>query len=135
MIRQAVFLFVGICLITLSGCESKPASNVQDSAAELTEPFIHSVYFWFKEGVTETQLKTFYEDTEKLREIEVVKALYTGTAAATDRPIVERSYDFAVIVHFENLAGHDAYQQHPIHLSLLEKHRALWERVMVTDIE
>ena len=109
-----------------------PAESV---VAPLENPFIHSVYFWFRDDVTEAQLETFYADTEKLRGIEVVKAMYTGKASSTDRPIVERSYDFAVIVHFENLAGHDAYQQDPIHLALLEKHASLWEKIMITDVE
>ena len=111
------------------------STQVNIGADVLENPFIHSVYFWFKEDVTEAQLATFYADTEKLRDIEVVKAMYTGKASSTDRPIVERSYDFAVIVHFEDLAGHDAYQKDPIHLELLEKHASLWERVMITDVE
>lgn len=129
-------LVVLMVLTFVVACE--PAGQKQqlpDEAVELSNPFIHSVYFWFKEEVTEEQLAVFYADTEKLREIEVVKAFYTGKPANTNRPIVERSYDFAVIVHFEDLAGHDTYQQHPIHLGLLEKHSNLWERVMITDVE
>lgn len=131
-------LFLVCCLIASCERETKVSYATQvalKGEAALKDPFIHSVYFWFKEGTTPEQLETFYADTEKLSEIEVVKALYTGKPASTDRPIVERSYDFAVIVHFEDLAGHDVYQKHPIHLELLEKHASLWERIMITDVE
>lgn len=123
-----------ILLLIIVGCQSQTPSN-ESTEAVLENPFVHSVYFWFKEDMTEEQKEQFYANTEKLREIEVVKALYTGKPANTTRPIVERSYDFAVIVHFENLAAHDVYQQHPIHLALLESGSPYWEKVMITDVE
>lgn len=120
-------LFLAFVLL---GCQTGNSEDID----QLERPFIHSVYFWFKEGVTEEQKEQFFADTEKLRDIEVVQALYTGVPAETTRPIVERSYDFAVIVHFEDLAAHDVYQQHPIHLALLENGATLWEKVMITDV-
>ena len=39
-----------------------------------------------------------------------------------------------LIVHFKDLAAHDVYQQHPIHLALLENGATLWEKVMITDV-
>lgn len=123
-----------LLLVLMVACGSG-APVEQTEQAVLENPFIHSVYFWFKEGVTDEQKEQFYAESEKLRQIEVVKALYTGKPANTTRSTVERSYDFAVVVHFENLAAHDIYQQHPIHLSLLENGSAYWEKVMITDIE
>lgn len=120
-------LFLAFVLL---GCQTGNSEDIDQSE----RPFIHSVYFWFKEGVTEEQKEQFFADTEKLRDIEVVQALYTGVPAETTRPIVERSYDFAVIVHFEDLAAHDVYQQHPIHLALLENGASLWDKVMITDV-
>ncbi|MFT6827054.1 MAG: hypothetical protein ACJAZV_000334 [Roseivirga sp.] len=72
---------------------------------------------------------------EKLRDIDVVLALYTGKPANTTRATVERSYDYAVVAHFKDLAAHDAYQSHPIHQQLLSDFSGLWEKIMVTDIE
>ncbi len=128
-----------LLFIIFSSCESgHHESNDNDGLDESTaidNPFVHTAYFWFNEGVSEDQLSAFYTDTEKLRDIKTVKALYYGKPANTDRPVVEKSYDFAVVVHFENLAGHDTYQQDPIHLALLENHSGLWEKVMVTDVD
>ena len=127
-------LFVLLLLILIFSCQSN-APQHKYSEASLEKPFIHTVYFWFKDDMTIEQKETFYSNVEKLKEIEVVEALYTGTPANTTRPIVERSYDFAVIVHFEDLAAHDVYQQHPIHLALLESGSPFWEKVMITDVE
>lgn len=117
-------------ILILASC----TNGHSDNKNALQNPFVHSVYFWFKEGVSEEQKEQFFADTEKLRDIEVVKAFYTGMPAKTTRPIVERSYDFAVIVHFKDLAAHDVYQEHPIHLALLENGASLWEKVMITDV-
>ncbi len=135
--KPLAFFLTLLVLVTACGPEEKTATGDRQEVelSVLENPFVHSVYFWFKDDVSQEELATFYQDTEKLRDIKAVRAMYTGVPAATDRPIVERSYDFAVIVHFENLAGHDAYQSDAIHLSLLEKHSRLWEKIMITDVE
>ncbi|HEY9117224.1 MAG TPA: Dabb family protein [Roseivirga sp.] len=118
-----------LSLVVFYACESSP----QQLPAE--DPLVHTAYFWFKEGVTDEQIEAFHKRSEELTKIPEVMALYTGKPADTNRPIVERSYDFAVVVHLKDLAAHDAYQQHPIHQKLLTDYSPLWERVMVTDIE
>ena len=127
-------------LIILISCEVKKEVKVEKSdklekTLKRDNVLVHTAYFWFKATATPEQVKAFKEDTERLRDIEQVKALYYGAPAATDRPVVEKSYDFAVVVHFENLAAHDIYQAHDIHQNLLKNHSALWERVMVTDVD
>ena len=82
----------------------------------------------------QNQKDAFIKDTEKLKGISAVKGLFYGAPAATDRAVVEKSYHFAVIVHFDNLEGHDSYQKDQIHLDLLTNHGSIWERVMVTDV-
>lgn len=135
MKRLLLFIALIFVLAACHGSGDVKVSTTEHEAPALENPFIHTVYVWFKEDVTQEQRDQMYADTEALRSIDVVKALYTGKPASTDRPIVERSYDYAIVVHFENLAGHDAYQQHPVHLALLENHASLWEKVMITDVE
>lgn len=121
-----------LIITTLSACQPESDSLRQKA---LDAPFIHTAYFWFKEGASEEQLKSFYARSKELNEIPEVEALFMGKPANTTRPIVERSYDYAVVVHLKDLAAHDAYQQHPIHLKLLSDFSGLWEKVMITDIE
>ena len=128
--KKLLFL---IAIIGFTACDNANQESAQ--IAELDNPFIHTAYFWFKDNVSQERLDAFSASTEKLREIDVVMALYTGKPANTTRPIVERSYDYAVVVHLKDLAAHDAYQKHPIHLKMLADFSDLWEKVMITDIE
>ena len=134
-----LMMIFGVFILSLASCQSHHQNSEDNDGGEhaksLDNPFIHSVYFWFKEGVTQEQLDAFYTDSKQLAEISSVRGYFYGKPAATDRPIVERSYDYAVVVHFEDLAGHDVYQADPIHLNLLKTHSDLWERVMITDID
>ena len=132
-------LGLAILALIFSACESHHDSSSDkdsnDESTALENPFIHTAYFWFKEGASEERKTAMIKDTENLRKIASVKGLFYGSPAATDRPVVEKSYDFAVVVHFEDLTGHDAYQNDQIHLDLLANHSDLWSRVMVTDIK
>lgn len=135
---KRLFTSLLLCFLISScqqGSEASDSTQLEFSDhASLEDPFIHSVYFWFKEGTTEAQIEAFIADTEAFTEIETVKALYSGKPAPSQpRPVVENSYDFSVIIHFEDLAGHDVYQKHPMHLAMIEKHSDIWERVMVLD--
>ena len=125
MKRLIIILFVAI----LYACDSKPSLDQGE------HHLVHTAYFWFEESVTEAQKEAFKASSEELKSIPEVIALYTGKPADTDRPIVERSYDYAVVVLLKDLAAHDAYQQHPIHQKLLADYSPLWQKVMVTDIE
>lgn len=125
-----------LCLIVIAGftaCGNTHQESVKN--AELDQPFIHTAYFWFKDSVSQERIEAFYASAEKLKDIDVVLALYTGKPANTTRTIVERSYDFAVVVHLKNLYDHDQYQNDPIHLQVLADFSDIWEKVMITDIE
>ena len=130
-----LLLFCLFLLVVTSACDSVKTKVEVVSGKEVQSPFIHSVYIWFKDGVTQDQKDAMAEASLKLAEINGVLAVYDGVPAATDRPIVERSYDYALIVHMKDLAAHDAYQVDPIHLNLLKTYSDFWEKVMVTDIE
>jgi hypothetical protein len=128
--KKLLFLVI---LVGFTACGNTHQESVNN--AELDQPFIHTAYFWFKDSVSQERIEAFYASAEKLREIDVVLALYTGKLANTTRAIVERSYDYAVIVHLKDLDAHNAYQSHPIHQQLLSDFSGLWEKIMVTDIE
>jgi hypothetical protein len=46
---------------------------------------------------------------------------------------VDTSYTFSLIIIFEDLAGHDVYQTHPLHLAFLDEFRGLFEKVTIYD--
>jgi hypothetical protein len=95
---------------------------------------IHTVYFWLNEDVDEASAKDFEEGVWSLEAIPSVKRMFVGPAATTpSRDVVDNSFDYALIVWFDDVAGHDAYQDHPIHLEFVEKQGPKFSRVQVYD--
>jgi len=46
--------------------------------------FIHSVYFWLREDLSEQELREFQQGLDSLTKIPDVKQSFIGTPAATD---------------------------------------------------
>ncbi len=95
--------------------------------------FIHSVYFWLKPELTDTEKEQFWAGVRSLTTIESVRHGYVGTPAATDRPIIDRSYSCALIVIFDDDAGHEAYQVHPVHDKFRDECAPFWTKVLIYD--
>lgn len=97
---------------------------------------VHSVYFWLKEDLTANDRAEFFEGLNSLREIDTVREMYVGTPASTaDRPVVERSYDYALAVILDDVAGHDVYQEHEVHGAFVKRFSTFWTRVQIYDAE
>lgn len=95
---------------------------------------IHSVFVWLKADMPAELRASFVEDTKALGKIESVSDIFVGPHAETgERPIVDHSYDIAIIVQYKDLAGHDAYQIDPIHQDYLAKYRAYFEKLQIYD--
>lgn len=95
---------------------------------------IHCVYFWLKADLTADQRAEFQRGVGMLADIDAASAVWIGGPAETpQRPVVDASYDTALICMFPDVAAHDAYQDHPIHHAFIEQCRHLWERVQIYD--
>lgn len=111
--------------------------------AELTEVknakpavpgLVHSVFFWLKEGISPADKSAFLAGVNSLKKISSVKNCYIGPPAPTEaRGVVDNSFSYALIVHFDDVAGHDAYQVDPIHLKFVEEQQDKWTKVVVYD--
>ena len=93
---------------------------------------IHNVYFWLKDNSVNP---SFEEGLALLTTDSNVKSGYYGRPATTDRDVVENSYTYGLVLVFDDLAGHDAYQAGAVHLQFLDGHLDKWEKVVVYDIE
>ena len=113
----------------LAAAEKALATPAKDETA-----FIHTVFFWMKEEVTEEQKADFVKNgMGKLKECPQLYRVFYGPPAGTPREVVDNSYDFAWICHFKSAADQDAYQTEPIHLKFVEDYNHLWEKVQVYD--
>ena len=97
--------------------------------------FIHSVYFWLKDGLTDADREAFLDGVNAMGKIPTVTSFFLGTPAATDRPVIDRSYHYNLVVGFRDLAGHDAYQTHPLHDAFRENCGKFFARVQVYDAQ
>lgn len=95
--------------------------------------FIHCVYFWLKDNLTPEQKEAFLQGAKSLTTIETVKQGYIGVPAPTDRPVIERSYSYALIVIFDDQEGHDLYQAHEIHDRFRDSCAEYWNKVVIYD--
>ncbi|MEZ0608608.1 Dabb family protein [Fibrella sp. WM1] len=97
--------------------------------------FIHSVYFWLARPESDEDRAALKAGLESLRGVEAIQAAQIGTAAATRRPVIDHSYDFALLLTFADEASHDVYQEHPIHLAFVDNCKHLWNRVQIYDVD
>jgi hypothetical protein len=95
--------------------------------------FIHSVYFWLADDLTDEKRAKFVEQARALTTLESVRHAWLGTPAPTDRPIIERGYSYALTVVFDDEAAHDDYQVHPVHDRFRDECGAFWTRVVIYD--
>ncbi len=97
--------------------------------------FVHHVFFWMKENLTNDDLKKFEKAVGTLSFIEAVNRAEVGKPATTNRPIIERSYSYSLLLMFDNLAAHDKYQVDPVHLKFVADCSNMWNKVLIYDSE
>lgn len=97
----------------------------------------HHVYFWLKaEHKTEGARADFEKGLELCTSIGTVARGGWGKPAATaERPVTDKSWDYALYCSFDSLADHDAYQVDPDHDVFVADHKDRWEKVLVMDAE
>ncbi|QYM77950.1 Dabb family protein [Horticoccus luteus] len=94
---------------------------------------VHTVYFWLKSDLTAAQREAFAAALASLRGIPM-EAFYTGRPAALPaRPVVDATFDHAITCVFADIAAHNVYQTHPLHLAFLAQCKTWWTRVQIYD--
>ena len=96
----------------------------------------HTVLFWLRDDLTADQRQQFENNLRTLLAIPGSLRAVVGRPAATEaRPVVDHGYDFALELDFADVASHNVYQGHPVHLAFIENSRSLWKAVKVMDFE
>lgn len=94
----------------------------------------HHVFFWLKNPDSKEDLNKLLEGLNTLRKIESVRSIHIGVPASTEkRDVVDASYAASELIFFDDVAGQDAYQVHPIHKKFVENYSHLWSKVIVYD--
>lgn len=97
---------------------------------------IHHVFFWLRNPGSKEDRDKLIAGLQTLRKIKVVKKLYIGVPASTEkRDVVDNSYAASELMFFDNLADQKAYQDDPIHQKFVADCSHLWEKVVVYDVQ
>ncbi|MDH3525947.1 MAG: Dabb family protein [Gammaproteobacteria bacterium] len=94
----------------------------------------HIVIVWLKEPGNSAARDRIIEASTALTAIPGVVSLKSGSVMASDRPIVDSSFDVGLIITLVDEAALQAYLTHPLHLTLVEETlKPLVERIQVYD--
>ena len=95
----------------------------------------HVVLVWQKRPGNAADRQAILAATKELRVIPGVKFLDAGTALASDRPIVDDSFDVGLTIRFDSAQSLHAYETHPLHVKkVTEVLKPLSRKILVYDI-
>jgi len=99
-------------------------------------PIVHHVFFWLKRPDSKEDLDKLLAGLRTLAGIDSVRGIHIGVPAQTEqRGVVDGSYSASELLFFDDVAGQDAYQVHPIHKQFVADCEHLWQRVVVYDVK
>jgi len=146
MIKPSILSLLLLTILYATSCKNNQAeltnqisalqkeiTQLKATSAEPDPGFIHTVYFYASDGLTEERKKEFIVGLADLAETPSIQKVYYGPPAGTDREIVDNNYLVAWICHFKSAADHDAYQVDPIHLKFIEDYKDVWSKVLIYD--
>ena len=128
VIVAATALAAGVATTGSRAAASKPASKAS------FPPVVHHVFFWLKNPDSKEDLAKLLAGLRTLAGIDSVRGIHIGVPADTEqRGVVDSSYSASEILFFDDVAGQNAYQVHPIHKQFIADCEHLWQRVVVYD--
>ncbi|MBT8189598.1 MAG: Dabb family protein [Bacteroidia bacterium] len=118
-----------ILAVFLSACHR----NIQRPSVTEESGFVHAVYFYLNEDLSNEEKLFFKTVLDTLAQIPSIQRSYYGPPAMTPRKVVDNDYDFAWICVFKDKEGHDAYQEHPIHVDFKKRYTHMIRDVKIFD--
>lgn len=124
------FITTAVTLVTAATVNANQTTMEPKNKKQLT----HHVFFWLKNPDSKEDLKKLIDGLKTLEKIESVRKIHIGVPASTEkRAVVDSSYSASELIFFDDIAGQDLYQVHPIHKKFVEDCSHLWQKVIVYD--
>jgi antibiotic biosynthesis monooxygenase (ABM) superfamily enzyme len=114
-----------ICLLLLvAGCAPMNA-----------RPSVHHVVLvWLKADTAPEVRERIIEGSGDLKAIPGIRELQVGKAIPSERPIVDDSFSFGIMMRFDSVADMNAYLTDPKHVEFVDKQvRPYLEKLVVYD--
>ena len=97
-------------------------------------PLVHTVFFWLTPETDADGRAAFIAGAQVLAAAPTVRHCFVGRPAGTPgRDVVDNSFDFSLMLWFDDVAAHDAYQVSNIHQQFVAEQAAKFARVVVRD--
>jgi hypothetical protein len=121
-----------VAVLMLSACSSCPLGNKVTASGKIE----HIVLVWLKRPGNAEDLATLVSTAKKFQaEITEIQHLSVGSAVASDRDIVDDSFDVGFVMRFDDKATLTAYENHPVHKEAVKKTLLpMAKKVLVYDI-
>jgi len=93
----------------------------------------HLILVWF-DGARPEEIATIQEQTLQLEKIETVLSVSVGKAIASERSIVDDSFDLGIVMTFASVETMNQYLSDPRHKSFLKKYiKGKIKKIVVYD--
>lgn len=133
MKRSSRRAFIGKGAAAAGAVLSATPAMIMTPAAE-RPPIVHHVFFWLKNPSSVEDRNALVAGLKTLAGIPLIKELYVGVLADTEkRDVVDASWQVSELMFFNDLSGQANYQQHPLHLEFVKNCSHLWAKVVVYD--
>lgn len=110
-------------------------STLSNSVLSETDGIKHIVLCWLKEPDNRASLNTVMEISRQLKNIAQVDDLVVGKAVASDRNIVDDSFDVGLVMNFRNHQDLKQYLVHEDHVRRVKEVLVpMCQRILVYDI-
>jgi hypothetical protein len=125
--------FVKKSTLGLAGLGLTSTATTTQTTIDTKNMFVHHVYFWLKKPESKEDRARLLKGLQTLPKIEAIKMAHIGIPADTNRPVIDTSYQFSLLLVFDNRKDQDVYQNHPVHLQFVKDCSDLWTKVIVYD--
>ena len=117
-------LFCGACSSNTTKQNAKPEGKIH-----------HVVLCWLKDPGNTTHRETIIQASKAFEDIPTVLSVSVGNVLASERELVDDSFDVGLIVTFNNKQDMEEYIAHPLHVKMVEeKLKPLVKQIAVYDI-
>lgn len=130
--KNAITIFVLAALSLLASCTTCPLGCETTSKGKVE----HVVLIWLKKPGDAAERAKVVSTAKKFQaEIHEIQHLSVGTPLASDRPVVDDSFDVGLVLRFANPADLSIYEKHPVHVQAVkEVLQPIAKKLLVYDI-
>ena len=116
--KNAILILSAAATLALSSCTTCPFGCKTTAKGKVE----HVVLVWLKKpGDAADRAKVVSAAKMFQAEIREIQHLSVGTPLASDRPVVDDSFDVGLVMRFANSTDLGTYEKHPVHVKAVKE--------------